>query len=48
MTADTLYPARIAHISRQVFLQFLSRHSDVYPIVTREISRSFNLGVCRA
>ena len=31
MTADTLYPAKIAHISRQVFLQFLSRHPDVYP-----------------
>ena len=43
MTADTLYPARIAHISRQVFLQFLARHPEVYPIVTREISRSFNL-----
>lgn len=43
MTADTLYPAAIAHISRQVFLQFLSRHPEVYPIVTREISRSFNL-----
>lgn len=43
MTADTLYPARIAHVSRHVFLQFLSRHPEVYPIVTREISRSFNL-----
>jgi CRP/FNR family transcriptional regulator len=43
MTADTLYPAGIAHISRQVFLQFLSRHPEVYPIVTREISRSFSL-----
>jgi CRP/FNR family transcriptional regulator, cyclic AMP receptor protein len=43
MTADTLYPAKIAHISRQVFMQFLSRHLDVYMIVTREISRSFNL-----
>jgi CRP/FNR family transcriptional regulator len=43
MTADTLYPAKIAHISRQVFLQFLSRHPEVYPIVTREISRAFNL-----
>jgi CRP/FNR family cyclic AMP-dependent transcriptional regulator len=43
MTANTLYPAKVAHISRQVFLQFLSRHPDVYPIVTREISRSFNL-----
>ena len=43
MTADTLYPAKIAHITRQVFLQFLARHPEVYPIVTREISRSFNL-----
>jgi len=43
MTADTLYPAKIAHISRQVFLQFLSRHPEAYPVVTREISRSFNL-----
>jgi CRP/FNR family transcriptional regulator, cyclic AMP receptor protein len=43
MTADTLYPAKIAHIERQTFLQFLARHVDVYPIVTREISRSFNL-----
>jgi len=43
MTADTLYPAKIAHISRQVFLQFLSGHPEVYPIVTREISRNFNL-----
>ena len=32
MTADTLYPAKIAHISRQVFLQFLTRHPDVYQI----------------
>ena len=43
MTADTLYPAKVAHVSRQVFLHFLARHPDVYPIVTREISRSFNL-----
>jgi CRP/FNR family transcriptional regulator, cyclic AMP receptor protein len=43
MTADTLYPAKIAHIERQTFLQFLARHLDVYPIVTREVSRNFNL-----
>ena len=43
MTADALYPAKIAHISRQVFMQFLSRHSDVYPVVIREVSHSFNL-----
>jgi len=43
MTADALYPAKIAHISRQVFMQFLSRHPEVYPIVIREVSHSFNL-----
>lgn len=43
MTADALYPSKIAHISRQVFMQFLARHADVYPIVIREVSHSFNL-----
>jgi CRP/FNR family transcriptional regulator, cyclic AMP receptor protein len=43
MTADTLYPAKVAHISRQAFLQFLARHPEVYAIVTSEISRSYNL-----
>ncbi|MGA2761604.1 MAG: Crp/Fnr family transcriptional regulator [Candidatus Cybelea sp.] len=43
MTADTSYPSKIAHIERQTFMQFLARHLDVYPIVTREIGRSFNL-----
>ena len=42
MTADTLYPAKIAHIARQDFLNFLARHPEVYAIVTREISRSYN------
>jgi CRP/FNR family transcriptional regulator len=43
MTADTLYPAKVAHISRQTLLQFLAQHTEVYPIVSREIARSFNL-----
>jgi CRP/FNR family transcriptional regulator len=43
MTADTLYPAKVAHITRQTVLQYLSRHPEVYPVVTREIARSFNL-----
>jgi CRP/FNR family transcriptional regulator, cyclic AMP receptor protein len=43
MTADTLYPAKIAHISRTEFLHFLARHPEVYEIVTREVSRSYNL-----
>jgi CRP/FNR family transcriptional regulator len=43
MTADTLYPAKIAHVSRQAFLNFLARNPEVYETVTREVSRSFNL-----
>jgi CRP/FNR family cyclic AMP-dependent transcriptional regulator len=43
MTADTLYPAKIAHISRTEFLHLLARHPEVYEIVTREVSRSYNL-----
>jgi CRP/FNR family transcriptional regulator, cyclic AMP receptor protein len=43
LTAETLYPARIAHISRQAFLGFLARNPEAYETVTREISRSFNL-----
>jgi len=43
MTADTLYPAKIAHIVRQDFLNFLARHPEVYASVTREMSRSYNL-----
>jgi len=42
MTADTLYPAKIAHIARQEFLNFLARHPEVYAVVTREVSRSYN------
>ena len=42
MTADTLYPARIAHISQHVFLQFLSRHPAVYQSVAREMVRTYH------
>jgi CRP/FNR family transcriptional regulator, cyclic AMP receptor protein len=43
MTADTLYSAKVAPISREAFLEFLSRHPEIYPIVSREIERSYNL-----
>ncbi len=43
MTADTLYPARIAHVTRPAFLQFLTRHPDAYQTVAREMLRSYNL-----
>lgn len=38
-TAETLYPAKIAPIPREVFLKFLSRHPEVYQTVTEELSR---------
>jgi CRP/FNR family transcriptional regulator len=43
MTADTLYPARIAHVARQAFLQFLTRHPEAYQTVARDMVRSYNL-----
>lgn len=39
MTAETLYPAKIALIERAKFLGFLSRHPEVYPIITEELGR---------
>jgi CRP/FNR family transcriptional regulator len=41
MTAETLYPARIAAIVRKDFLNFLSRHPEVYQSVTEELSRDY-------
>lgn len=43
MTAETLYPARIAHVTRQVFLQFLSRHPEAYQTVARDMVRIYHL-----
>ena len=42
MTAETLYPSRIAIIERSEFLGFLVRHPEVYPALTVEISRNLN------
>ncbi|MGD0890619.1 MAG: Crp/Fnr family transcriptional regulator [Terracidiphilus sp.] len=42
MTAETLYPSKIAIIERSEFLGFLGRHLDVYQALTVEISRSLN------
>jgi len=44
-TADTLYPAKIAHISRHAFLQFLTRHPDAYQAVARDMAHRFS-GAC--
>jgi CRP/FNR family transcriptional regulator, cyclic AMP receptor protein len=43
MTAETLYPAKVAHVTRQQFLQFLNSHPEVYQTVAREMIRSFNV-----
>jgi CRP-like cAMP-binding protein len=43
MTADTLYPVKVAPISREAFLEFMSRHPEVSAIVNREIERRYNL-----
>jgi len=43
MTAETLYPAKIAFIPRAEFLSFLTRHPEVYQTVTDILSRHFAL-----
>lgn len=43
MTAETLYPAKIAPVSRRDFLNFLSRHPEVYQTVTEELSRDYTM-----
>ena len=43
VTAETLYPSRIAKVERQDFLNFLSRHPEAYKAVTEELSRNVNL-----
>jgi len=42
MTAETLYPAKIAHVTRQDFLRFLTRHPEAYQTVARDMVRSYN------
>lgn len=43
MTAETLYPARVAHLSRRDFLGFLSRYPELYMNVTEELSRHVSM-----
>jgi CRP/FNR family cyclic AMP-dependent transcriptional regulator len=38
VTAETLYPAKVAHILRRDFLGFLARHPDAYQVVIEELS----------
>lgn len=43
MTAEVLYPARIAVIERDQFLSFMSRHPEVYQVVTQELSLQYKV-----
>jgi CRP/FNR family transcriptional regulator len=43
MTAETLYPAKVAHVTRQHFLQFLNSHPEVYQTVAAEMIRTYNV-----
>lgn len=43
MTAETLYPVRIAYVRRSEFLEFMTRHPEVYQMVSEELSRSYTL-----
>lgn len=39
MTAETLYPAKVAHVGLREFRNYLAKHPEVYQIVTEELSR---------
>ena len=43
MTAETLYPSKLAPIGRKDFLNFLLRHPEAYQIMTEELSRQFTM-----
>lgn len=43
MTAEVLYPARIAVIERDQFIGFMSRHPEVYQVVTKELSLQYKV-----
>ena len=41
MTAEVLYPSKIAVIERSQFLSFMSRHPEAYQTVTEELSLQY-------
>jgi len=43
MTAEVLYPARIAVIEHDQFLAFMGRHPEVYQVVTQELSLQYKV-----
>ena len=43
MTAETLYPSKIAPIGRQDFLNFVAQHPEVYQTLMEELSRQYSM-----
>jgi CRP/FNR family transcriptional regulator len=43
MTAEILFPSRIAVIERDQFLAFMARHPEVYAVVTQELSMQYKV-----
>lgn len=43
MTAEILYPSKIAFIARRDFLNFLMHHPEVYQAVTEELTRNYSV-----
>jgi len=43
MTAETLYPSKLAPIGRREFLNFLLHHSEAYQLLTEELSRQYTM-----
>jgi CRP/FNR family transcriptional regulator, cyclic AMP receptor protein len=43
MTAEILYPSRIAVIERDQFIGFMARHPEVYQVVTQELSLQYKI-----
>src|SRR6202012_2012026 len=43
MTAEILYPSRIAVIERDQFIGFMARHPEVYQVVTQELSLQYKV-----
>jgi CRP/FNR family transcriptional regulator len=43
MTAEVLYPSRIAIIERDQFIAFMNRHPEVYQVVTQELSLQYKV-----
>lgn len=43
MTAETLYPSKIAPIGRQDFLNFVAHHPEVYQVLMEELSHQYSM-----